>query len=641
MNIHPNRLLLALMIGIILILLICTLGLYFKTYGFEFVNFDDSVYVYENSIFENRINNATIMECFTKIIAGNWHPLTMFSYGIDVWLAQQLGWWKIGLLQDQISAVAGIFHLHNALLHAFNSVLLFIFLFLLIRGPQQRLNFPSCKPSTLIIVSAAAAAFWAWHPLRVESVAWVSSRKDVVCIFWFLLGHIIYLNEVLYRASSGKIYVRDRRYWVGIVLTCITYILSFMGKPTAVVYPFTLLLMELMFIGIQGIIYRRWCFYIGLLMITSVFCGIVLICQEAAIGNVPAPLFMRLLNAMVSIGAYIGTTIFPFYLSVFYVYGESFSFIQLIFGAWVCGILTWVVYPFIKQIKMDIQQGLRSVPAGIEKEYLTDRKIVLGALGTSWFLITLIPVIGIIQVGDACRADRYTYLSGIGLSIGMCMVLLAIMKRITFVWLYYVLGLMTCVGVCIFFAFTYHQIDVWRDDFHLYHHALVLNPENGIAHGNLGVRLIEEKRFNEALPHICMYGVFYKNNTLIKNLLSALVNIEKGQCKIIKSEEIFNINIADNDPRAMEKHWAYSLIAVMRGCYALAESEIKKALSINAQNGYMYHTLAIILIATEGRESEALSAYKTSLELLPSGTYLGPQIRRSIRALEEKVTRTE
>lgn len=627
--------------GIMVALFVLTFGLYWQTHRFEFINLDDPGYVYENATFEKGITQTALYECLTKNAVGNWHPLTMMSYAADVWVAQKLGWWKIGQRQDQTNRVAGIFHIHNAFLHACNAVLLFLFLLVLSRWYNKTDNQGQhlCEFSCLFC-AALAAAFWAWHPLRAESVAWISSRKDVICMFWYLLGHLIYFKAVLSSKVKHSSLSSYRSKQMGSIVAVAAYFFAFMGKPTAVVYPVTLLLMDYMVTHLEGV-WRRVFFYAGLFGLTFVFCVIVLVYQEVAIGNVPAPLFTRTLNMVVAIGAYVRTTLCPVGLSVFYVYGESLPFEHFCVGIFVCFIFIWTLFPWFKQVQSNIQYCIEKQIITSTPQMKKNGRHPLLVFGVLWFLIALIPVIGIVQVGAACRADRYTYLSGIGLSIVVFMFMFECVRHLKHPW-----QMFSCVGVALLgasllFYVGDQQIRVWQDDFHLYNHALEWNPENDMAHGNLGVRLMEEDRHDEAFPHICMYGVFKKDYLLVQRVLGSFLRIPKGSRRHVSNEEMLDIVIKDDVPMAMEKHWAYSMIAGMRGCFALAESEIRKALAINSENGYVWHTLATILMATEGQEDAALETYKKSLTLLPKKTYLYPQISIAIHRLEQKTKNAE
>jgi protein O-mannosyl-transferase len=412
----PNRfLILSISFGLFL----TTLLVYAPVYRFGFVNFDDPDYVTNNPHVQKGLTVDSIVWAVTSTEAANWFPATRLSHLIDV---------EIFGLQP------GGHHFTNAFLHAFATVFLFAFL-----GAATGAAWPS----------AFVALLFAVHPLHVESVAWISERKDVLsAFFWFL---------------ALWSYVR-RHYW----LTLLAFCLGLMSKPMVVTLPFVLFLLD------------RWPLRQPLrsaLRVKIPLLGLSAACATAAYlvqrssGAVREvaqfPLGLRVENAVVSYAIYIVKMFWPAKLAVFYPYPHDFPPWQIALSALLLvGISIVVLWE-------------RS-----SRPYL--------AVGWFWYMGTLLPVIGLVQVGSQARADRYTYLPLVGLSIMLAWGLREIFKsRVAFAGA--IAACLACAAVC------EAQIQYWRNSETLFRHALDVTSGNYLAHHNLGVALAGEGRFQEAI----------------------------------------------------------------------------------------------------------------------------------------------
>ena len=342
---------------VITVLSVLVIFIYAQTVGFGFINFDDNQYVYENPFVASGLHWATIKWAFTEFHSANWHPLTWISHQLDATL--------FGLN-------AGGHHATNVIFHLINSILAFVVF---------------NKYTNCFWKSAVVAALFAVHPMHVESVAWISERKDVLStMFWFLTMWTYF----------G--YVKNDKSRNCYLLTLLLFILGLMSKPMLVTLPFVLLLMDYGFLerlksrhDLKSLVIEKIPFF----ALSAISSYITILAQksEGAIQSLEfLPFQTRLLNAVVSYAKYIVSFFYPVKLSVWYPYDENFAVWQIA-GSMV--LLLAITAFCIWQIR--------------QRKYLLT--------GWLWFLGTLIPVIGLVQVGSQPIADRYTYIPYFGLFI--------------------------------------------------------------------------------------------------------------------------------------------------------------------------------------------------------------------------------
>jgi len=416
--------------------------LYGQVAHHEFVTLDDRPYVYENPRVKGGLTAENVAWAFTAFHEGNWHPLTWLSHMVDAEL------WGLA---------PGPHHLTNVLLHALNAVLLFLALVVL-TGATWR--------------SALVAALFAVHPLRVESVAWVAERKDLLAgLFWIL--------TLLAYAKYARSPSRGRFASVAALLA-----LGLMAKPMLVTLPLVLLLLDVWPLGrwpekTLAELAREKLPLLALSALSSVITaaaqkggGAVLSLQKIEVGA-------RVANALVSCGAYLLDTVYPARLAVLYPHPAlvaaewaSSLFAAAIGAAVLLAGITWGVW----------RQGRR-------RPYLT--------VGWLWYLGTLVPVIGFVQVGIQARADRYTYLPLIGVYIVAAWGLGDLSKR----WERSRPFLPAGVGAALaaLASLTWLQIGTWRDSETLYRHALSVTRNNYLIHNNLAAVLDYEGKPEEAV----------------------------------------------------------------------------------------------------------------------------------------------
>jgi Flp pilus assembly protein TadD len=415
----------------------------------DFVNYDDPQYVTANGPVRAGLTPAGLRWAATTTDMILWHPVTWVSHMLDVELH--------GLNP------AG-HHLTSVLLHVANVVLVFVVL----------LRFTGKAMPSLL-----AAALFGLHPLRVESVAWIAERKDVLSLFFALLGLWAYARYAE-RPAPGR---------MAVVAACLA--LGLMAKPTLVTFPFLLLLLDYWPLrrirrgGADGTGGPATARIVGRLVaeklpLFALAAAVVLATlatagRAAAIGEAEMfPLGLRLENAVHSVVVYLARTVWPRDLAVFYPYPRAFAWWNILIAATL----------------------LAATTAGVIS--LRRRRPYL-AVGWAWFLGTLVPVIGIVQTGSQAMADRYTYLPHVGLFVAVAWSareLAARSRTHARVTAALAVGTLVALG-----AATHRQTLVWTDSRTLFEHAISVTEDNWLAHNNLGDVLVKEGRLEAAAAH--------------------------------------------------------------------------------------------------------------------------------------------
>ncbi len=431
-----------------LFLIITTLIVYRQLHRYDFVNFDDTKYVTQNVHVQEGITLDGIIWAFTTIHAGNWHPLTWISHMADCRL--------FGLNP-------GMHHLTSLFFHIINTLLLFI----VFRKMTGRLW-----------ESAFVAALFALHPLHVESVAWVSERKDVLSTFFALLTILNYMR-----------YVRQPNVYRYLAVT-LFFIFGLMSKPMLVTLPFVLLLLDywpLNRLQIQpsadsSTRQTATVFYLirekmPLFILVMLSCCVTFYAQKHG-GAVKSldfiPIDARIANTLVAYAAYIGKMIYPFNLAFLYPYPEMIPGWKVAGSGLLLGIISFSAIKTRKQ----------------RPYFIT---------GWLWYLGTLVPVIGLVQVGLQSMADRYTYIPLIGLFVIIAwgVPALAAKWRYGKIWT----GASAVIVLSVLMALTVKQAGYWKDSITLFEHAVKITSNNYIAHYNLANVLAKKGRVDGAIPH--------------------------------------------------------------------------------------------------------------------------------------------
>ncbi len=431
-----------------LLLVLATLALYNPVIHHPFVNFDDDRYVTDNAHVRAGLHWNTVKWAFMTYDEANWHPLTWLSHATD---CQLFGLNPAG------------HHYVNVLLHAVNVVLVFWLLW---------------KATGFAGRSFMVAALFALHPINVETVAWVAERKSVLSMMFLLLALWTY---GWYARKPGF----GRYAAVAGLFAC-----GLMAKPMVITLPFVLLLLDfwpLQRIGsAAGPAEKRfvtrplsWLILekVPLLMLSAASAIVTIKAQKAgdAIGSVKQyPISIRLENAVVSYARYLGKALWPSHLAPMYPLREGS----------LRGTLVWAATLLVVAITAFVM-------ARRQERYLT--------VGWLWFLGTLVPMIGLVQVGTQAMADRYAYLPFLGLFV---MLVWAIADWAT-EWHVSTAWLAVIGAVCLFGGalVTHRQIGYWSDNLELWSHTAAVTNGNFIAEDNVGGALLAQGRQEEAMPH--------------------------------------------------------------------------------------------------------------------------------------------
>ena len=439
-------------LGICLFLAVAVWLVFGQTLGHAFVNYDDDVYVYKNPRITSGLNIQAIIWAFTHSHAYNWHPLTTISH----------------LLDCQLFALrpAG-HHLTNVVLHSLTAVLLFLVFY---------------KMTGAIWRSGFVAAVFAIHPLRAESVAWVAERKDVLSGLFFMVTLAAYLRYA--RKPSLASYL----------LVVFVYALALMSKPMVVTLPVILLLLDYWPLGrfspqtpqtrrrkqqtpdrepvARKLILEKLPFFV--LAGLSSFATLS-IQSHGVVSTDKLPILLRLYNGLLSCMTYMRQLIWPRDLAVFYPYQlPVISIWQATLVVAVLFVVTYGAWVYRKQ-----------------RPYII--------VGWFWYLVMLLPVIGIFQVGQQAHADRYTYLPHIGLIVLATWTIADLAGSLSHRRAIVALAggaAIVALGLC-----AWRQTSYWQNSETLWTHTLTITPNNNVAHQDLGEALLESGKPNEAITH--------------------------------------------------------------------------------------------------------------------------------------------
>ena len=547
-----------------LLLVTCTLVIYNSVNQNGFVNYDDDVYITANRHVQAGLRWTTIRWAFTTFDAANWHPLTWISHAFDYQL------FKLN--------PAG-HHYTNVLLHSVNVVLLFL---LLVEATQR--TWPSL----------IAAAIFAVHPLNVESVAWAAERKNVLSMLFLLLAFWAYQRY----ASTPSIV---RYATVFFLFAC-----GLMAKPQVITLPFLLLLWDywplqrLQFgsrqSGAVGNHTRSlgWLILekVPLLALSAVSAVVTLAGQQAggAVRSViEYPPTVRIQNAIGAYFDYVGRLLWPLRLAPMYPHpGDSLLAWQISVAAlFVIGVSVLVL-------------RFR------EKRYLV--------VGWFWFLGALVPMIGLVQVGQQATADRYMYLPMIGLLLMLCWGLAdwAGERRTRVVGL----ACATVVVLAALGALTYRQVSFWHDSETLWTHAVAVTRDNYVAHINLGETFLNQERTEEAAIHFRAAVQIRPGDPAAHLNLGTCERRNKNFVPALQEDQAVLRLTSDKGLRT------YALVNLGSDYrhlkdYSRARESYQAALQLNPETARAFIGLGV-LAEKSGEFNDAVKNYSRAVELEPS-----------------------
>ena len=568
---HSHRSTRWLLLLLTLLVAIATLTLYFPVHHDPFLlNYDDSDYITKNPRVQDGLKADTVIWAFTTYDTANWHPLTWLSHAVD---CQLFGLDPAG------------HHDTNLLLHMLNAVLLLSVL---------------AQATGYLGRSAMVAALFALHPINVESVAWVAERKNLLSMTFFLLA-----------LGAWRWYARKPRAWRYAVVAAL-YALGLMSKAQVVTFPFVLLLWD--YWPLQRVLFSGdartqesksevicpqkhplWLLAekLPLLLLSAADAWLTIKAEGLGGINPDGPLTARFANAVVSYARYVVHAFWPAHLSIHYPFRGS-------------SLRGWTVAASVILL------------IAITTAVIACRRIRFLPVGWLWFLGTLVPMIGLVRVGHYAMADRYAYLTFIGLFLLVCWGAtdLANRLRIPLVW-------QTGGSLLVLLALAVtarQQLSLWSDNVRLWTNATEVTQDNFVAEDNLGLSLRDAGKPGEAMAHFSRsaliepsypYPYIHMGIYLHKqgDLQSALQNYQKA------------ISLTGNDYHYAEVR--YYIFVNMASAYAssgdLAQARdcLAAALRVNPDHPEEWTNLGILAQKT-GELDTAAWAYSQAVKLQPS-----------------------
>jgi Tfp pilus assembly protein PilF/uncharacterized membrane protein YhaH (DUF805 family) len=564
------------------IIVICVLlfGLVFGTFlpalHNGFTNYDDNIYVTGNTRVQGGLSPANVVWAFTSMDASNWHPLTWLSHLTDCTL--------YGLKPEG-------HHFTSVLLHAINTVLLFLALYRM-TGANWR--------------SLFVAAVFGLHPLRVESVAWVAERKDVLSTLFGLLTLMAWTGYTR-SVASGKWQVAGGKWQVTsgesvtrhpsqfYALALVFFAFSLMSKPMLVTMPFVLLLLD--YWPLARVTSGKWQVASGKLVVEKIpffalavaSCAVTYVAQKnggAMVLMAGQPFPARFENAVVSYCRYLGKLFWPEHLIV--------------------------LYPVVDhwQIKVVILAVL--LLSGISAATIATRRSHPYLMtGWFWFLGTLVPVLGLVAVGEQAMADRYTYFP----LIGVLILIVWGVEELTRAWRYRMLALsLASAGIimaCI--MLTRQNIAYWKSSETLFRHVIAVNNDNYSAHCNLADALVAQGNLEEALSEfqtaLKMKPDSFENHSNVGMALAYLGRMDEA---IVEFQNALKLN-----PDYGLTHQNLGMALEQKNLLEPATHEYEEAVRLMPSYAPAHNSLGVAL-AKKGRLDEALTQFQLAVRLDPT-----------------------
>ena len=550
-----------------LLLVLGTLLVFLQTTHHPFIDYDDGEYIVNNPYVNQGLNWKDIRWAFTSFYASNWHPLTWISLMLDC---------------DLFRINPAGPHLVNNLIHAANAALVFM----LIRRLAAAAAFGS--ENTVLWVAILASAFFAWHPLRVESVAWAAERKDVLSAFFSLLALLTYL-----RYGESKQTEESSQKSFGFYLGCLAcFILALLSKPMAVTLPVLMVLLD--FWPLKRFGWRAnplfnlnlWIEKVPFFLLSGALCFITVLAQHHAESSlVNVPLDFRLPNAALACVAYLGKTIWPTHLCILYPYNPHFSMLDGTESALFLGCVTVLAWLMRR-----------------------DRPWLI--VGWIWFGVSLLPVIGLIQVGSQSMADRYTYFPSIGLILAVGLVLQEWASRSVFLGKCLVTSFLVLLAFCVWL--TQVQLGYWKNTQTLFRHALEVH-DSAVAHIEVGVALRDQGDSKEALPQFLM-ALREEPDSTLANLNVALV-LEAEKKDGLAAAFLKRATLHDNWNSLVFEDFGRVLVTL--GHFGEAWDAFEQALKINPERSEPHFLLGRLYLK-QGNNPAALSELKKAATMDPA-----------------------
>jgi tetratricopeptide (TPR) repeat protein len=531
-----------------------------RTIGFDFLNYDDSYYVYQNPNISRGLTWPGLVRAFTHPLVGNWHPLTSISLMLD---AQWSG------------LHAGGYHLVNVILHI-AAVLLLFFVLRRMTGATWR--------------SAFVAALFAIHPLRAESVVWISERKDVLSALFFFLALLAYSRYASRPAVSSYL------------LVALAFGLGLLSKAMLVTFPFLLLLLDYWPLGRARFAESKatapessrpgnsWLLLekVPLFLLAAAVSVATIFAQEPAMKTAENwPLSWRVENAVVTIWVYLRQMVWPVHLAIFYPHPKG------TIALWVVGLAS---------------VGLLGVTIAAFLTRKTHPYLITGWL---WYLGMLVPVIGLVQVGAQAHADRYTYLPQIGIYVMLSWGV----NDLTASWRKQksILSVSAALVIGALLFLSWRQVDYWSSSVQLWRHTLAVTQNNDVAERGLGTALLAIGQVDDAIAHDrAALRISPGDANGLTNLANAL--LRKGELP----EAITTFREATRArPNDGELHRNLGKALFQNGEIDQSIAEFREALRIHPDDSDAAYSLGNAL-QQKGENAAAIPYFREAIQLRPN-----------------------
>jgi protein O-mannosyl-transferase len=547
-------------IGVFLALSV--LAAYRGILGADFV-FDDGPYIRDNPHVLGGLTRENVLWAFTSSLTSNWQPLTWLSLQLDVQL---------------FGPGPSAHHAVNLMMHAMNAILL---LFVLLRLTSAAWR------------SAAVAALFALHPLHVESVAWVSERKDLFSTTFFLAALLVYVRHL------------TRSLWWTATMVFLLFALGLMAKPMIVTMPFVLLVLDWWPLRRPlgwGLLREK----IPLFGLAAASCAMTLWAQGAggALGSLTShPLKLRLANALAAYLGYLNKAFWPSGLAVYYPYSRG------------------APLSLRAALALTVILAISAVAVRVRSRHPW---LLAGWL---WYLGMLVPVIGLVQVGGQASADRYTYLPLVGLFAAVVWGAPGLMRRLALSRAIAAAVAFTVLGACL--AATRVQVAFWKNERTLFEHALEVTEGNWLAHNVLGALDMSERKAAAALAHFQeSLRIAPGNNPQAHSNLGDL-ELQRGRMRAaVKHYEIV-LSLDGADP---DDHLNLGVALAALGRSEEAMRQYLEALRLNPGMADAHYNLGNVL-SRERRYPEAIFHYREAIRIDPGNDKARNNLGVALRAL--------
>lgn len=562
-----------------LLLAFFTVAVYWQVNDFEFVALDDDAYVYDNRNVQAGLTQGSIHWAFTTHHTGNWHPLT--------WLSHMLVCHFHG-------SNPGAHHLFNLVLHLANAILLYLVLRIITAAPWR---------------SGFLAALFALHPMHVESVAWISERKDVLSAFFWMLTMLGYAWYVRH-PSIGRY-----------LLVALFFVLGLLSKPMLVTLPFVLLLIDFyplerykpgatdragvsgQGVSIQRLILEK----IPLFALAALSCIATFLAQKAegAVGTLQATsLYERTANAAVSYVDYIGKMFYPADLAVLYPFPSTIPAWKIIGACLLLAAITAAAF----RVRRDHPYFI---------------------VGWLWFLGTLVPVIGLVKVGVQSMADRYTYIPYIGLFFMIAWGAPGLLKQRKELCRFLFVPAVACLAACAILSF--NQAKLWKNSRALFEHTLKVTSSNWLVHLSYGIVLLDQGDTQEAAAH-CSKAIKIRPDYDKAHFTMGMVREREN--KLEEAVDHYRAALQIN-PKFELAHNNIGIVLARQGRTDEAVAHFHEALRIKPDFERAHYNLGIALLE-QGKVDEAIVRFRETLRIAPYFSQARTHLDRALKMKQQE-----